>query len=113
MGHDYYDPTTAVTLYIEQARNENAVGQLVSPISNQLLDNVSMLIRSKHYKCVLILIPDASSIQQVRHCDVYKVGQEQPRRHCNRIGGTVCPCWSLVGNYQSAAMEVSNVMKVF
>ncbi|KAF8606252.1 hypothetical protein BDV93DRAFT_364182 [Ceratobasidium sp. AG-I] len=39
MGHEYYDPATAVTLYIEQARNENAVGQLVSPISTQLLDN--------------------------------------------------------------------------
>ncbi|KAF8712262.1 hypothetical protein RHS03_01284, partial [Rhizoctonia solani] len=36
---DYtYDQTTAVTLYIEQARNENAVGQLITPIATELLD---------------------------------------------------------------------------
>ncbi|KAH7335972.1 hypothetical protein B0J17DRAFT_769740 [Rhizoctonia solani] len=36
---DYtYDQTKAVTLYIEQARSENAVGQLVSPIATEILD---------------------------------------------------------------------------
>ncbi|KAJ1305782.1 hypothetical protein OPQ81_010512 [Rhizoctonia solani] len=36
---DYtYDQTKAVTLYIEQARSENAVGQLIAPIATELLD---------------------------------------------------------------------------
>ncbi|CAE6337829.1 unnamed protein product [Rhizoctonia solani] len=36
---DYtYDQTKAVTLYIEQARNENAAGQLITPIATELLD---------------------------------------------------------------------------
>ncbi|KDN38473.1 hypothetical protein RSAG8_09458, partial [Rhizoctonia solani AG-8 WAC10335] len=36
---DYtYDQTKAVTLYFEQARSENAVGQLIAPIATELLD---------------------------------------------------------------------------
>ncbi|EUC54918.1 nitrosoguanidine resistance protein SNG1, putative [Rhizoctonia solani AG-3 Rhs1AP] len=36
---DYtYDQTKAVTLYVEQARSENAVGQLIAPIATELLD---------------------------------------------------------------------------
>ncbi|CAE7145292.1 unnamed protein product [Rhizoctonia solani] len=36
---DYtYDQTKAVTLYIEQARSENAIGQLIAPIATDLLD---------------------------------------------------------------------------
>ncbi|CAE6375968.1 unnamed protein product [Rhizoctonia solani] len=40
---DYtYDQTKAVTLYVEQARNENAVGQLITPIATELLDKFNI-----------------------------------------------------------------------
>lgn len=40
-GDTTYDPSTAVTLYVEAARNNNAVGQLIVPLSTALLESVS------------------------------------------------------------------------
>ncbi|CAE6473964.1 unnamed protein product [Rhizoctonia solani] len=38
-GDVNYDPTSAVTLYIEKARNNNAVGTLIIPLSTSLLED--------------------------------------------------------------------------
>ncbi|KAF8687626.1 hypothetical protein RHS03_09907, partial [Rhizoctonia solani] len=47
-GNTNYDPTSAVTLYIEKARNNNAVETLVIPISTSLLENTMRQFNAKN-----------------------------------------------------------------
>jgi hypothetical protein len=44
-GDTAYSPTSAITLYIDEARNNNAAGQLIIPLSTALLDDVSKISR--------------------------------------------------------------------
>ncbi|KEP51553.1 putative nitrosoguanidine resistance protein SNG1 [Rhizoctonia solani 123E] len=47
-GNVDYDPTSAVTLYIEEARNNNAVGTLIVPLSTSLLENTMRRFNAKN-----------------------------------------------------------------
>ncbi|CAE6448090.1 unnamed protein product [Rhizoctonia solani] len=47
-GDANYDPASAVTLYIEKARNNNAVGTLIIPLSTSLLEDTMRQFNAKN-----------------------------------------------------------------
>ncbi|KAG8770284.1 hypothetical protein FRC12_004382 [Ceratobasidium sp. 428] len=47
-GESTYDPTSAVTFYLNEARNNNAVGQLIVPLSTALLDDTMRRFNAKN-----------------------------------------------------------------
>ncbi|KAG8743766.1 hypothetical protein FRC10_011486 [Ceratobasidium sp. 414] len=47
-GDSSYDPTSAVTFYLNEARNNNAVGQLIAPLSTALLDDTMRRFNAKN-----------------------------------------------------------------
>ncbi|KAG9089177.1 hypothetical protein FRC06_001685 [Ceratobasidium sp. 370] len=47
-GDSAYDPTSAVTFYLNEARNNNAVGQLIAPLSTALLDDTMRRFNAKN-----------------------------------------------------------------
>ncbi|KAJ1300801.1 hypothetical protein OPQ81_002441 [Rhizoctonia solani] len=60
-GDENYDPTSAVTLYIEGARNNNAVGTLIIPLSTGLLEDTMRRFNTKNIPEYLASISSNSS----------------------------------------------------